>query len=271
MSSETKIKTQKGIVGSFDILGYSSFLENNEPEVAAEIVQKHLLTLRDDLILKHDKTFEGMPTLWFCEAMSEMNWLIFSDTILLTTPYRDSDEATEMLNRWTTFLFNAITMCRHMFDNGLPLRGSIAFGDYFVKDNCFAGRPIIEAYKTVQNMELACTALSESAVLESDSVLKLSKLSLGLSWALADYLVPLKYSKEARLKVLLPSYETCPKLSTTDLRQAVAESFWKHNKELSASALQKLNNTEMMFRFFQMKSPDFFDGPKKVKTDGKKA
>ncbi len=39
------MKKQYGIIGFFDILGFQNFLENNDPEVAADIVRKALLYL----------------------------------------------------------------------------------------------------------------------------------------------------------------------------------------------------------------------------------
>ena len=41
-----------GIVGFFDILGYTNFLENNDPEKAAEIVTANLLMLNSRDVIR---------------------------------------------------------------------------------------------------------------------------------------------------------------------------------------------------------------------------
>jgi hypothetical protein len=261
--SETP-EPQIGVIGFFDILGYASFLENNKPEQAAEIVLGQLLNLKDAVSSLQKHIFETDELVEaYREGISRMKWLVFSDTVLLALPYDPEADEKGKAFSWLLFLMNAVMLYRHMFDNGLPIRGTVSFGSFFIKGTCFAGRPIIEAYRAAQRMDLSCIALADSASAEMSALRARDHIDLIDSLAV-EYLVPLKDSKEARLQVIPPSHARLPKLPHSDLRQAVAECFWCHNKDLSPHSLRKLDNTELFFRFFKMRWPGIFSGePKK--------
>ena len=74
--------TKKGIVALLDILGYQSFLENNEPSTAVDEVLKALIDAPTytknhlkDVFAKHEE---------IVHMVDSMQPLIFSDSILLT-------------------------------------------------------------------------------------------------------------------------------------------------------------------------------------------
>jgi hypothetical protein len=82
---DAKRQSQLGMVGFFDILGFQSFLENNEPEDAAEQVLKAIVEIPKVVPEELAKAFpESKPE---SEALRthirETKWLIFSDTILM--------------------------------------------------------------------------------------------------------------------------------------------------------------------------------------------
>jgi len=268
--NDTISKTKIGILGFFDILGYSSFLENNTPEAAATIVLNQLVKIKERISDLHKYV---LPTDDLREAyrqvLDPMEWLIFSDTILLALPYGDdTTDDRKKAFAWVAFLANSIMLYRHMFDTGLPLRGAVSFGSFFIKETCFAGRPIIEAYRTSHKIELSGTILAPSAISELSKINAESHFKV-IRMLTAEYLVPLKDQKNDRLPVLLPSLVKLPKVSTSDLRQLVAESFWRHNKDLSTDDLGKLINTELLFRFFHMRSPKIFGSEETPSKDEK--
>ena len=101
MENET---TKEGLVGFFDILGYQNLLERNEPEKIAEDVLPILTNIGERVVNKFRELHnvvtsdvrlrKGSSTaekeLKIIEAVS---WLVFSDTVLLTLPIEDKDQA----------------------------------------------------------------------------------------------------------------------------------------------------------------------------------
>jgi hypothetical protein len=45
-------------------------------------------------------------------------------------------------------------------------------------------------------------------------------------------------------------------VSNPDIKQAVAECFWKHKKDMDPEAVEKMENTELFFRFLRMTKPN---------------
>ena len=52
---------------------------------------------------------------------------------------------------------------RNTFDAGLPLRGVIDVGDFYIEEHSFAGKPIIRAVREVHEMEAAGCMLTDAA------------------------------------------------------------------------------------------------------------
>ena len=171
------LQTEHGVIAFFDILGYTTFLENNSPRDAAQIVVDVLLRareevpalIRDEFVridhVKVDHDFE--------QDMAAVRWLIFSDTILLTMPYAALPPgAVTKANawRWILFLIHVQLVHSHLFRRGLPIRGAIACGEYSVQENCFVGRSIVDAYRLAQTINLSAVVLTSAAAAELDRV-----------------------------------------------------------------------------------------------------
>lgn len=153
-------RPKEGIIGFFDILGYQSFLQNNSAEYAAKEVFSTLTNLDKkipELLSESFQTEKGKIPRW----VSSIEWLIFSDTILLTSSL--NDEGRNEIPAWMGFIMASLMLNSHMFKFGLPLRGAITIGKYFVQMGCFAGEPIIEAYKLTQDIDLAACIITEKA------------------------------------------------------------------------------------------------------------
>lgn len=262
--------TQEGMVAFMDILGYTSFLQNNEPEVAAQTVLNNLLNAPksvDDFFDKAIETVGGTNASegakFIKNQVDRQKWLIFSDTILVTSAYEPTDSAIEKAFGWSLFLQSLRMLYRHLFENGLPIRGGVCHGRFFIKNTCFAGRSIISAYQLANRLELSAIALDESAIEEVTKIDKEAH-SMMLPIHSVKYLVPTKNQTYEKMHVLLPSTNLQPTLDVSDVRQLVAESFWKHSKDLGPGVLTKLDNTELFFRHVKMTNPKVFVGNKKL-------
>lgn len=251
------LKTRKGIVGFFDILGYQSFLLNNAAEDAAKDAAEEVLTILDNIDLKLVNAFvRDIPDAeeaFLSFFKEEFGLLVFSDTILLTSEYKV--DCKQRLDQWLLFFTLSSLLCEKMFEFGLPIRGAISFGDYITKNNCFAGKPIVEAYKVTEDLNLAACVLADSAKNEFESLSPFSetnKYSRAFKLLTLKYLVPFKNKKEESSFVL--KYDLNTNKQDDDIRQIILNSFWRHNKDISLSAHEKVNNTEKFIRFLKFKN-----------------
>lgn len=258
---ETEIRTEEGIVAFLDILGYSSFLQNNEPEEAAKTVRDHLLNAPENTKKVFEKVYKEPTATAVKKHVDRFRWLIFSDTILLTNSYKPEDSQTAKALRWTVFLMTLAVLYRNLFRNGLPIRGGVFYGKYFVEEHCFAGRSIIGAYELANSLNLAGIALDVRAVKEAVETLEITKhYPKVTAKLLLEYLVPLKNQEPRSMHVLSPIFPLTPPLHLSDIRQGVAECFWKHKKDLRPEVVEKMDNTEFLFRFAKMTNPKMFEG-----------
>jgi len=248
---------KEGIVGFFDILGYQSFLQNNSPEYAAKEVFSTLTHLDKEIPQRLlDIGQKDLP-------LSPMEWLIFSDTILLTSPLKGDEE--DMLHTWMDFIMASLVLNSRMFTFGLPLRGAITIGKYFVQGGCFAGKPIIEAYKLTQEIDLAACIISErashylSSLLSKQNPEESPELFIFFRPAFIKYPVPKKNGRSEDLNALNFAYSSDFGFrKNPDLHQVVLDCFWKHNKDISPGAETKIQNTERFFRYMKFRFPEFF-------------
>jgi hypothetical protein len=243
---------RKGLVGYFDILGYQSFLDNNDAS--------------DEAVAKTLKAFKELPKsvseLARATVKNDHRWnaiitgtetLIFSDTILLTSAYAAEEDLETKEVRWLLFVYQCAIFQRTMFDFGLPVRGAISFGSYVVEDACFAGKPIVEAYRLTSKIDAALACFSKSATKEFEEVHKGEKVRTAFAGFACDYLVPLKTGEPARMAVInfaKPNGAQFQSLAGEE-RQLVSECFWKHRKDIPPSAYAKLTHTEMALRYLK--------------------
>jgi hypothetical protein len=256
-------KSQYGIIGFFDILGYQSFLVNNE-DVAGESTEKVLnfiVNLEKNIqshvrnILKNSKNFKKL--------VDEIKFLVFSDTILLTTTYARNEGNDRKTDRWILFLVASLKLNRWMFEYGLPLRGVITTGNFRIKEHCFVGKPIIDAYELCHDLDLSACVMTDKSFQEVTNLInssKRKKIKKLLNASIVKYLIPKKGGKEEKLPTLnlftLSGLKPKSKKSNVkskdnkiDIRQFVFNSFWKHNKDIPQEALNKVMNTEQYLRY----------------------
>jgi hypothetical protein len=264
MADSKELVLTEGIVGFFDILGYTSFLENNSAEDAATEVLQTLNSI-DKEVASDLKELLKLPIV--ATAIEDIEWLVFSDTILITYNYKNDDHNIAKLIQWAVFMLISATFSRSMFEYGLPVRGAVGFGEFTIQKNCFAGRPIIKAYQRANSLELSASVLCKSAeeelsrLNETLEAEKHNKHEKGLIESVnelissyeVEYLVPLKDNSSEKL-FALNIFATQHTVPTGDIRQYVLESFWKHKKDVPQSAQAKVENTEQFLRFLKSKT-----------------
>ncbi|MEW6358924.1 MAG: hypothetical protein AB1696_21510 [Planctomycetota bacterium] len=257
-----EVQTTEGIVGFFDILGYENLLENNEPED----VLKNVISAIEQVPSETIRNISGglnSPRFGNSRAViNELDWLAFSDTILLTMPYESDDDTGKAL-KWVVFLLASEKLMQLMWIKGLPLRGAVDIGRFVVKGNFFAGRPIVEAYRMSHSLDLAAAVLTKRAEDEFRGLLlqdDYRQIHDQLRLIVVDYLVPRKREKPEKLTTLnfFSVIGGGHYLPTGDPRQFVCRTFWKNNKDIPREAQSKVDNTEQYVRFLIERFRDVF-------------
>jgi hypothetical protein len=244
-----------GLIAFFDILGYQSFLENNSAsDTAASDAALNVLKLITEIPLGvkklmadfasdlPDKSNEAK------EIANLIKHLIFSDTIVLSIEYplgASSSWKKAALAYITTFsgiLFN------RMFDKGLPMRGVIEEGEFLIKDTCFAGKAIVNAYKLCDSLDFAGLVYSSSLGDSLPRILNFQKTHPSM----IPYLSPkngLKEEKLIQINWILASLDELKKKEIlSDIETYVLRAFWAHNKDCPLSVDVKVQNTVKLCR-----------------------
>ena len=262
------VEAKTGLVGFFDILGYQQMLLANDVSSTARIVVDVLSAVPDNVVvgLLEDEGLERAEDLasWpefarYFQGLvrEEMDWLLFSDSILVSLPLKLERDVFQ----WATSVVGFVEVCavllRQMFDVGLPLRGGVSFGEFFIQDTYFAGQPIIDAYRHAESLDLSGCVLAPS-VERMYGQMRQHAVDAGyeesirgmLDQLCVSYLVPKKRDRvETGLMVNwvnLPmrSFEGLP----SDLREYVYSSFVAHNKDVVPAVQPKIDNTEAFVR-----------------------
>ncbi|MDD4906304.1 MAG: hypothetical protein PHD39_09135 [Methylobacter tundripaludum] len=241
----------KGLIGFFDILGYKNFLENNSATESALEVLKIITDIPKEIKLISQEVVKTTPNAK--DLDDRLKHLVFSDTIVFTLDYPENVDA-EWIDGARNFMAAAsATLTAKMFKNGLPVRGVIHEGDFIIKDMCFAGKGIVEAYQL-------CEALNFSGLVYSPS---LGNKILGTEegknfnndyWTTFTYLTPMKDGNEIKLLnsnwvYILKGLEENGFLEfQKDIEGFVLKTFWAHNKDCSNSVDIKIKNTVKIIR-----------------------
>jgi hypothetical protein len=256
MSNDIRI----GLVGLFDVLGYQNILERNEPEFIAEKVMPVMLNVDSDVnntlneVL--DKPRSAGEKLWEVAAQvtKKIEWLVFSDTILIVLQVDSAksimtgDHARSHSVHWLIFVSTCNILQRKLFEAGLPLRGAIDFGKYYIKKSCFAGRPIVNAYQISSQLELSAAVLCSEADQEYRMIFeKCNEFGVPTYPLFIEYLIPLKNEEKYLLTERARVYD--PK--GLDIRSQVMRAFWGNGKDIPRSVQQKVNNTEQWLEFLK--------------------
>ncbi|MGI6251190.1 MAG: hypothetical protein ACOYKD_07530 [Anaerolineaceae bacterium] len=257
----SEIKPETGFLGFFDILGYSQIILNNNIRKTAKFVSDTLINLPQDItrdLSPNQKPNSQEPAEKECwrSMLEKVKWIIFSDSILISMPFDAGLNHQEQLKHYEVFVTVCTSLLNRSFLAGFPLRGSISVGEFFIEDRCFAGKPIISAYRVAQELEFSGGVLDEEAnafisqlrkelVRSGDS----RQLSM-LDETTILYYVPLKEGRiERRRTINWVSFRT-PGIQpiAENIRDVTMQAFLMHNKIAIPEVHGKIINTEMFIR-----------------------
>lgn len=240
----TLFNEMKHIIAYFDILGYKSYLASHDAIDSAETVFSTIESATQDAA-KWFKRFEA--------DSPDIDFLIISDTIILSLPWNDVLSMDFPLMLGATSFF-----CERMFDLGLPVRGVVEIGAFVNKKNMIAGKAVVDAHLLSQSLDFSGAVISENALeivrkicagppaalLEGSEVMEL------VEQMFPKYLCPLKSGREKEYRIAQwLSYE---RPSDFDSTTVVREAFWKLKKSIPASVDSKVFNTAKMLDFLKM-------------------
>ena len=243
------------IFGIFDVLGFTSFCENCEPQAAEKV-----LKIIDDfeteiprLLWQHFDPDNQAPQDKKDMVTSRLRWLTFSDTVFMAMPLEADDQPDTVKFNLLFFTMLVAYINRRMFEIGLPMRGAIHVGNVTVSRRCFAGKAIVEAHRLGERVQLAATVISEAA---NAFICQACPPATGFHGFFQSLIfecdLPTKPSGTERIKTLcwfflhlghLPPFEI-PK----DLTAYITEKFTEHGKVLGDEAKSKVANTEKLFQ-----------------------
>jgi hypothetical protein len=151
----------KGFVGFFDILGYRNIIENNQLDYVATLIDKEIATLGERT---RDFLTGRVPgvTPQQNHYLDSLHSIVVSDSIIIFFPYSDTDCNDQWKLPW--LLIYVFQLLKRAFDAGLPLRGSVSFGEYYHQQNTFAGLPIVSSYELSESLNFSGCAFTDEAV-----------------------------------------------------------------------------------------------------------
>jgi hypothetical protein len=256
MSTNDEIKT--GLLGWFDILGYKSFLEKNDLAYAAEVIREVIAKAQPEGIRWIERILacipDGMQEEKSAgqEALKSIRWSIFSDTVVLAVSLPPPNFVRSRYLIIGVFLELAKNLCVDFFSRGLPLRGAISFGQFYLHDS-----PPILATKPLIAHELAEAQQWSGCVFDSSAESEVSRVAAGIDPDLRDVFMsntvrhPVtfrwKRSDQSETKTML-----CLNWPNMIDRMAIEMSwpefvereFARHNKDISRPDVQvKIKNT----------------------------
>lgn len=258
-------KSEKGFIGFFDILGYGSFLESGITEVTLKVLDI-LSDLPRRMISETNDFFGNVPDEDIQWELDRIIPLVVSDSILLRSSYDEDRDPAKRTAQAATFLVTACVFQRIMFEEGLPVRGAIAFGEFIFVDHAFAGKPIIDAYKLGHSLNLAACVLHETTENEFKALIVAApefKGFLGEGLQLVRYRTPVKdVTKKLNLLCLNLVWPTLkgytPLKERTSLRRYVLEQFSAYNKQVGPNEDSKIENTEEFLQLLYDRFPYLF-------------
>lgn len=244
----------RGLIAVFDVLGFKSFCQHNTDQKVAEEVLTTIDMVPEGMVEHLSLTLgQGKNPEKARELVSNIIWLVFSDTVLVTLPQAE-DASPDLV---VIFFLGCAIFNRLMFDRGLPIRGSVHLGDFLLGNRCVAGRVVVEALDQVHELEAACTVISNDTWahihdrFHNDK--KWSPFLLGMFPR-----NPIRCKSGTRMLATLNWFRVrignMPE--PPDLKKYVMDSFLAHGKQLNASAFAKARDTAELFdKFLKRQKP----------------
>src|SRR5690349_14377690 len=131
MEAESKVTGKWGLIGCFDILGYTEVLAHNEITTVLGLLRESI----GENISKIEKIGSTCPAdspqkKTAERLLRDLERIVFSDTVILAFPLAPNPAPIDAQNL-TFFIHASLFFLQAMFLRGLPLRGAIHVGEYF--------------------------------------------------------------------------------------------------------------------------------------------
>lgn len=264
-----KGKIERGFIGWFDILGYKSLFETLELADVLSIINAQQKARESNFewikeIAGELPETETRGKAAIDEVLQNTSWLTFSDTtvVALTIPKLDNDYMRFV--RIGVFLELVISTHIGFFGKGLPLRGAISFGDYYLdrENSLFAGKPLLEAHKWAEGQKWSGCVMTPSGISAFFQIM--NQMPKNIRKVMLTYVM--------QFPVTCPdngSTENTPEsmfclnwprnvdrlLECNNVRDFVERQFARHNKPISFPGIQeKIENTT---KFMKQSRPEW--------------
>ncbi len=264
----------RGLVAFCDVLGYSSFLENNDPQRCIDIANlaRHSASILKTTLSASTKqsllqSGKSEKQCYFDRAIRELDWIDVSDSTLffmpyeIVTPQNARNWASDQTGRIACFFIYLTQFAHSMLSHGFPIRGGVVEGEFIALKgtNQFAGRSIVIAHKIEERLKLAgvrvvlpelpandgCVYNEIDAAHRKSPLHFFSNQELGHQ-LLLSYNIPTDYQGKTEHGHLLdPSGLQKPE----DPRQYLVEKFSQYKKTMNTRSWSILDATERFYRF----------------------
>lgn len=146
-------------------------IKNNTPDRLIKIFNQFIIDLDQKAVtLMHQDEHQ-------VTGITPTKTLIFSDTIILHQTMSES-----MSDFSPSFLTKACVLLRLGFEYGIPLRGAISFGEFFVHERSILGKPLVEAFEAEKNQQWSGAILTASAEQKYQNYKKKRQSSKNITW-----------------------------------------------------------------------------------------
>lgn len=254
-----------GVVAFFDILGYKQFLRHNPCDDASAFVVRTIAEAKTAVLSNILSTVadEKDADILIQHAKS-ITWVIFSDTIMLLCPFEQSISPVNAVRRWHAVIISAQILSKYMFEEGLPLQGCIAYGEFIHEQNCFAGRTVLDAYEIAGKIPFAGSVFTSVAFEELQRVAEPFALQQDITAKIL--LMASIVNFEIELNGRVQQMPTLNFLTVNGIQreqsawygsyyEIVHRSFTKHNKPLEDKAYAKAQQTAEYLATLDSKFP----------------
>ena len=169
MSNPEPQNLSRGFVSWIDVLGFKQILRSGQGTDATESKVDVWLKVFSALRKVREQQFEHELTDFLrtkrglCD--SAYNSTAFTDSIVLSVDLSQASQSD--FDQWcleTLFLRRTAFLTRLMFEEGLPIRGGIAYGDFMHNEQGFAGDPFVEAEALSARLELSACVFTRGAI-----------------------------------------------------------------------------------------------------------
>ena len=257
---------QTGLIGWFDILGYGTLMSSPArlpliidliggviSKIPSEATQR-IRGIANHLPGKIKQEQNDVESL-----LKSVKWAIFADTVVLSVAFEQPECLDTSFMRVSMFMEMALDIQCGLFGCGLPARGAISYGHFYIHESVplFAGKPFATAHYCAESQEWSgCVFTTSGASVLTQLAARLPPNTAAevLGYAL-PYAVECKDAKtKERIKkpILCLDWPSDIKgfTTATDLLTFIQTQFARHGKGTSKGDVErKIQNTHAFFLY----------------------